>query len=648
MERFQSALWPHCITSALFLALLIGPVYAAQTAPTPVQDSQASAPAPTLDDIPQMEAFLDGLMAAQMPARSVPAVTLSVVRNGEIIFAKGYGFADRAQRTPVTADRTLFRPGSISKLFTWTAVMQLVEQGKLDLDRNVNEYVTQFQIPDTFPEPIAMKHLLTHTPGFEDGGLGYLFVREEEKIVPLADSLAAHIPMRVRPPGTYSSYSNWGTALAGLIVANISGQRFEDYIQAHILQPLEMDHSTFHEPLPSHLAPDMAVGYSQEAGLYEPGHFELISNFGPAGALSATATDMANFMIAHLQLGRFKEERILSEETAKLMHRQLYTPDPRLPGMAHGFYHSRLNGQHVIGHGGDTTFFHSNLALFPEHGLGVYVSYVTNGGIARIDLMQAFADRYLPQESEPLPEPAADFAERGKRFVGNYRFTRHNWSTLEKLAALGSTLSVSLSDKNRLVVTGFIPSTSHWVEIGNRLFQQVDSNELMAFEEDSAGNITHLSLGMLPFMPAYRLAWYQTTGFNLSLVALGLLFSLTVPLSALIRRKENRGSPGLARWSIRLGIVTGLLTLIFFFGFGAGVVSASNDLMYGTPTSVKAVLIIPILLVLLTIPVALLAAGLWIGSHWSFGRRLHYSLFALSLVGLCWFYNYWNILGFRY
>ena len=330
------------------------------------------------------------------------------------------------------------------------------------------------------------------------------------------------------------------------------------------------------------------------------------------------------------------------------MYSQLYTPDPRLPGMAHGFYHSRLNSQHVIGHGGDTAFFHSNLALLPEQGLGVYVSYVTNGGMARIDLMQAFADRYFPQSSEPLPEPAADFAERGKRFAGNYRFTRHNRSTIEKLTALGSTLVVSLSDKNRLVVTGFIPPTSHWVEIGDRLFQQLDSNELMAFEEDSAGNITHLSLGMLPFMPAYRLSWYQSTGFNLSLVALGLLFSLTVPLSALIRRKENRGSPGRARWSIRLGIVTGLLTLLFFFGFGAGIAATGNDLMYGIPTSLKAVLLLPMLLVLLTIPVALLAAGLWVGSHWSFGRRLHYSLFAISLVGLCWFYNYWNILGFRY
>ncbi len=595
-----------------------------------------------------MEAFFDGLMAAQMLARSVPAVTLSVVHHGAIIFAKGYGFADREKRLPVTADKTLFRPGSISKLFTWTAVMQLVEQGKLDLNRNVNEYLTQFQVPDTFPEPITMTHLLTHTPGLEDGALGYLFIREEEKIVPLADSLAAHIPMRVRPPGTYSSYSNWGTSLASLIVSNISGQKFEDYIDEHMLRPLEMNNSTFHEPLPSRLAAKMAIGYSQEAGLYKPGHFELISNFGPAGALSATANDMANFMIAHLQLGGFKEARILSEATSQLMHSRLYTLDPRLPGMAHGCYQSRLNGQQVIGHAGDTGFFHSNLALFPEHNLGVFVSYVTNGGVARIDLMQAFADRYFPQQFEALPEPAEDFAERGKRFEGSYRFTRHNWSTIEKLTALGSTLSVSLSDENRLVVSGFIPATSHWVEIADRLFQQVDSDELMAFEEDSAGNITHLFLGMLPFMPTYRLAWYQTTGFNLSLVALALLFSITVPLSTIIRRKENRGSPGIARWAIRLGLLTGVLTLVFFIGFAGGIAATGNDLAYGIPTSVKAVLTLPILLVLLTIPAALLAAGLWVGSHWSFGRRLHYSLFAISLLGLCWLYNYWNILGFRY
>ena len=120
----------------------------------------------------ELEAFIDGMMAAHMPSRDIPAATIAVVKDGELFFAKGYGFADRENRTPVEADTTLFRIASISKLFTWTAVMQLAERGQLDLDADVNTYLKSFQIPATYPEPITMKHLLSHTPGFEEGALG--------------------------------------------------------------------------------------------------------------------------------------------------------------------------------------------------------------------------------------------------------------------------------------------------------------------------------------------------------------------------------------------------------------------------------------------------------------------------------------------
>ena len=332
----------------------------------PAVDAPARAEAYGLTDAADLEAFLDGLMAAHMPSQKIPAATVSVVKDGQLFFAKGYGFADREKKTLVVADRTLFRPGSISKLFTWTAVMQLVERGQIDLDTDVNTYLKSFQIPATYPEPITMTHLLTHTAGFEDGALGYLILKDEKGVRPLAEALEAHIPDRVRPPGTWSSYSNFGTALAGLIVEEISGLPFAEYIGKNILEPLSMNHSTFHEPLPEALAPDMAVGYRWKNGLYEPGFFEYVSNFAPAGALSSTATDMANFMIAHLQLGRFGDGRILEEATARQMHSRLFTADPRLPGMAHGFYESNIHGQHVIGHGGDTSFFHSDLALFTE------------------------------------------------------------------------------------------------------------------------------------------------------------------------------------------------------------------------------------------------------------------------------------------
>ena len=273
---------------------------------------EAAAPQPLpgagLRDRAELEAFVDGFVSGELEAYDVAGLTVAVVKDGQLFFAKGYGWADVDGQVPVDADKTLFRPGSVSKLFTWTAVMQLVEQGKLDLDADVNTYLTQFKVPATYPAPITLRHALTHTVGLEDGGVGYLMARTPQQIVPLARSLAAHIPARVRPVGTSgeglsSSYSNWATALAGLIVANVSGVSFEDYVEANILRPLGMESSTFKEPLPEALQKRMSVGYTFEAGAFKPQGYEYVANFGPAGSLAATSTDMARFMIAHLQRG---------------------------------------------------------------------------------------------------------------------------------------------------------------------------------------------------------------------------------------------------------------------------------------------------------------------------------------------------------
>jgi len=595
-----------------------------------------------------LEAFFDGAIAAQMRSHSIASATISVVKDGELYFAKGYGYADRETRRPVDPERTLFRPGSISKLFTWTAVMQLVEQGKIDLDADVNRYLADFQIPETFPEPITMKHLMTHTPGFEDGALGFLLIKDESQLVSLSASLAAHVPRRVRPPGTYSSYSNYGTALAGLIVANVSGIQFEEYVEKNIFEPLGMTHSTFREPLPAALAADMATSYRRENGAFEPGHFELISNFGPAGALSSTATDMARFMIAHLQLGRFGESRILAEETARRMHQRIYFLDERLPGMAHGFYQEDVRGQKVIGHGGDTEFFHSTLALFPEHGLGLFASIVGENGLPLMELVDAFAQRHFNVPEAANPKPPADFAARGARFAGSYRFTRQNWSTIEKLLALFQTLSVSVTEKNELVVAGFFPEPLRFVEIEPRLFQQVDGTLKVAFEEDDAGAVTHMFFDFLPFMPTYRVPWFETQGFTLTLVVSAILLSLTAVSGGIRHRWENRNEPAPGWWTARVAAAIGLLTLVFFGSAFAIVSAAGEELFYGIPKSLTAALVLPHVTAALLVALAVALAIVWKRGIFPFRRRLHYTLFLFAASGLHWIYWYWNVLGFRY
>jgi len=636
------------LTSVACVVLMTTGLFAMPTEESPAQEAALALEPTGLDDPADLEAFIDGMMAAHMPSRNIPAATIAVVKDGELFFAKGYGYADREKKIPVDPETTLFRPGSTSKLFTWTAVMQLFERGQLDLDADVNTYLTTFQIPDTFPEPITMKHLLTHTAGFEDGSLGYLIVKDQDNLVSMREALKAHMPERVNPPGAWSSYSNWGTALAGLIVEEISGMPFPEYIEKNIFEPLDMSHSTFREPLPEDLAPDMAVGYKRENGLYEPGYFEFISDFGPAGALSSTAVDMSHFMIAHLQLGRYGDQRILEEETARLMHSLLFTADPRLPGMAYGFYQEDIRGQQIIAHAGDTVFFHSDLALLTQQDVGLFVSYVTHGGRARMELMDAFVARYFPSEEPPLPEPPEDFVERGQKYAGTYRFIRHNWSDLEKILSLPSKITVAVMPDGTLLTGGFFEEPWRWVEIEPNLFRQIDGGMTLAFIEDEDGAVNHLVFSAFPFMPAYRLAWYQTPTFNYVLLGIALLLCVTTLVSFFRHRKARKGDPSGARWAVRLAALVSALTLIFIVAVTVIVSSAGHDLFSCFPASLTAALMLPILSSILTLGVAVSAILSWKRGYWTRFRRVHYTLFAIFAVGLVWFYWYWNVLGVQY
>ena len=307
-----------------------------------------------LDDLGHLESYMDGVVDSQMKDNSSASGVVTIVRNDEVIFAKGYGFKDIEEHIPVDPESTLFRPGSTSKLFPWVAVMQQVEQGKLDLDTDVNEYLENFQIADTFDQPITLRHIMTHTSGFEDGGLGYLIIIDEEKILPLADAMERYQLLRVNPPGAQSSYSNYATALAGLMVANVSRLSFNDYIQKNILDVLGMKNSTFYQPLPTSLEDQMADGYQLENGSYVAKPFELIASFGPAGGLSSSGIDMAKFGNAILNLGEYNGARILGEDTMRQMLSRSFSHDDRMMGMALGFYETDENGVLIVGHGGDT------------------------------------------------------------------------------------------------------------------------------------------------------------------------------------------------------------------------------------------------------------------------------------------------------
>src|SRR5262245_54991800 len=206
-----------------------------------------------------VEAFLDGVVPLQLAREDIAGATISIVKDGKILFAKGYGYADYEKKKPVSPQETLFRPGSVSKLFTWTAVMQLVEQGKLNLDEDVNKYL-DFTIPAYQGKPVTLRNIMTHTAGTEEVIRG-LIANDERQLVPLDATLKHWIPERIYAPGSTPAYSNYATAVAGYIVQRVSGQAFDEYIEQHIFAPLGMEHSSFRQPLQKSLMPLVSKGY---------------------------------------------------------------------------------------------------------------------------------------------------------------------------------------------------------------------------------------------------------------------------------------------------------------------------------------------------------------------------------------------------
>jgi CubicO group peptidase (beta-lactamase class C family) len=604
----------------------------------------------------ELEYFLDGVMAAHLKAMHLAGATLAVVKDGELYFAKGYGYADVGKRVPVDADKTLFEPASISKLFTWTAVMQMVEQGKLKLDGDVNDYLTQFKIPDTYPQPITIKNLMTHTAGFEESPAGN-GPRGEQDLKPLAETLSKHIPKRVRPPvtdfshGDTSSYSNYGASLAGLIVANVSGMSYEEYIEKNIFAPLTMTSSTFRQPLPAELNARLSIGYSWENFAAKKHDFAWM-DMAPAGNLSSTATDMAKFMLAHLNNGELNGNRILKEESAKLMHARVFSPEQHVNGSGLGFYETWINGHRIIGHGGDLAYFHSDLWLLPDAKVGIFVSYNSAASSMefsqRDDLIEAVMDRYFPAQI-PQVEAPQDFKTRVDRYAGHYRVIRHSYTTLEKLLSPALDLTVAPTADNTLVVKlSFADELAdQYVEIAPGVFRRKDHSQTLAFIDNPQSGRTDLT-GFIVFHPAYKLKWYETFAWNVFVLGFGALCFLIAIVSALRNRKRDReGDPSPLR-ARRFAAVVGVLGLGFLITLLVTGIVYADEIEYAWPTSIYVALALPLIAIPFTAALVWFALKAWGGGWWTFYGRLQYTIIAAMSVAFLLTLNFFNLVGYKF
>ena len=628
-----------------------------------------------LIDRARLAAFADSVLPESMRRAGAPGAVLVVVRDGAVVLQRGYGDADVDRRRPMDPEGTVLRVGSVSKLFVATAVMQLAERGRVELGADVNRYLRGVRVGDGV-QPVTLDQLLTHTAGFDERNIGYA-ARSAGEVVPLGAYLARRMPPRTLPPGTVTSYSNHGAALAGYVVESVAGVPFSAYVRREILEPLGMRSSGFEQPPRAELGEEVVTPYpcgaDPEARAGCPVRALDFRHTYPAGSLLATGADMGRFMIAQLGGGGGIGARppLFGDSARRVMQARHFTHHALLPGMAYGFYEQRINGERALSHGGGLPGANTLLMLLPERRLGLFLH--TNGGATTLGaaVVRAFADRFVGARTDSGATPAAVASAthgRGHRggLAGVYRSTRYARRSIEKLPALFASPVYVERDTGAsgepLLVTGLGGGAVRYLPVAPLVYRQQGGDKRLAFRTDASGRVTHLfgdqSFFGSEFPGAFeRLAWYDTPSFMnellswafmLPLLVLVVLWPATAGVQALVRRAKRQGPPPPApppapgaesrrrwqRWAIGAAAAFAVATVAFGFGFLARSVRLleTAELLYGLPAGMKALAWTPFLIVALAVALCILSVRAWRKRYWGLAGRLYFVAIALDAV----------------
>jgi CubicO group peptidase (beta-lactamase class C family) len=629
--------------------------------PVPLQ-AGSERPAPITPAAPHtleradLEAFFDGIIPLQLERSDIAGSTVLVMKDGQVLLQKGYGYSDWEKKKLVDPQTTMFRLASISKLFTWVSVMQLVEQGKLNIDTDINQYL-DFQIAPAFGKPITLRNLMTHSGGFEEVIRDLIMVNPKNS-PSLRDFLVGNQPRRMYPPGEVSAYSNYGVGLAGYIVQRTSGEPFENYVEDHIFQPLGMAHTSFRQPLSPALAPFISDGYRSSTEKPAIG-FEIL-NPAPAGGLSSSAPDMGRFAQALLNGGELEGHRILKPETVAEMWTRQFAASDRLPAMCMGFYQFWRNNLRFIGHEGDLIAFHSLFFLEPREKLVLFVSYNSVGSEskARDEILRSFADRYYPGDSAPELQKAS--ATDLESMAGSYESTRRAESTKMKIAELLADIRVSPDHKAGVLrINNFEDLRGHeqkWQLGKDGLWHEQNGQDLLYGIRDSRGKVVRLAFDFAG-QQLQRLPWYEEHRFVYPFGGASVAILLAVVLAVLLRffravllpnRPAWQAQPGTLRltfapraaafaWTILLAYLGTLLSVMM-----------GPDALVPTHESDKYFMICNLLAGLaIFASIFAVISGLRIWRREELRRisQVKFSLVALACVFLTWFSIHWNVIG---
>ena len=612
-------------------------------------------------ELPNLEPFVDGVVGSYMSQDHIAGVQVAVVRDGETLLVKGYGIDSVAPRRVVDPQQSLFRVGSISKTFTWLAIMQLVERGQLKLDDPVNKHLPDaLDIPDGgFEQPIRIIDLMNHTAGFEDIVQG-LFVAADATPLSLQEQLRTRRPQRVREPGRIMAYSNYSTALAGAIVAQVAGMEYESYVEQNILTPLGLTHTTFRERFDS-----MAQNIEMRSGAWQTIPHEHIVSMAPAGAAVSTAADMALYMLALLDPARLEAAGVLRTETFARMREPSFQSAPGMPAIHHGFFNAPLGlttplGVDNLSHSGATLHFRSFMVVTDdlvdqagvEQGtLGVYIA--ANSATA-MDLVQALPERilarYFPPASRAAPAVPDGDASRVQQYAGQYRTARRSYAQFEKIINVGAVDVTATRDGYLVMNLG--GRTLRFVEIGEDLFRQTDGDMMIAFVRDERGRINRFVLNSVGTLE--RIGFFTSLAWLSLMLGAALITCIGILIAASLRRQpvppysvgERRSAQVIvgtaAAWLIFIA-----LTVVWILPFTSP--AGQDQFVYGYPHPLlKVALAVGVVATGLSVLGIATLLPVWRERTWPLGRRLRHTVAVALFVALVATLLQWNAIGFRY
>lgn len=606
-----------------------------------VQDKTPEAP-----EYKELKAFMDGVWQAQSESHRAAGGVVTVVSGDRVLLNKGYGIADVETLSPVNPETTMFRIASVSKTFTWIAVMQLVEQGKLELDRDVNDYLKAFQIPATYPEPITMAHLMSHNAGFEDVVLN-LGRRDAAELEPLGQYLSRNLPRRVRPPGQHSSYSNHSTAIAAHIVEEISGLDWFTYIEQNILGRLGMENTSSRHPMSEQHRSQLAKSYTWSGGSWREQDF-LHWTIYPAGMMSTSGADMAIYMQAHLNGGA----GLLQPETFAQMLEPLWQPVPGGSRWLHGYTEETRNGVRIYGHGGDLNGFHSTMMILPEQNLALFASFNTDPSAAiRSSLANAFVDHFYPQSPILRDKPTTETLSSQQDYHGSYGRLRRNFSDFSKLAMLLGAVTVATNDQGYLTLTSQ-SGTKQFVRLKDDLFgARYDSEEIL-FIRSEDGEVTHIESSGYPAAAMDKLSLKDDPKLHQVLFALVAIVAVAYLIYwpiLLISQRFSKAEPKtslptaqyLFSWFISLMTLYGIVRLVQGLG-------NQEQFYFGIPEHIEILLRVLLINCGLIVVNAVWTLMVLVRNQGTTIERINFAVFTASGLLYVWLSSYWNTLSYYF